>query len=222
MIEIVTQNEVLVIDSRLIAEGLGIQHKNLLETITKHLQRLERKSPVAFKTDVVKRPQGGTYEVSYCFLTEYQATLLMTFSRNTDKVLDCKERLVTAFDDARSGISKPKTALQLAKEQVVLLESIERLEAEKHLLEEQNHQLSEAVDELFDYSSIIRIAKFNNVPETNFKWQTLKAMSVKMGIEVKRVPCPRFEYKNLYSHDVWRYTYPNIKLPETTTLVIHG
>lgn len=100
------------------------------------------------------------------------------------------------------------------------IEEKEKLEAEKQLLEQENEQLSEAVDELFNYSSIIRVAKFNNVPETNFKWRKLKAVSLEMGLEIKRVPDPRFEYKCLYSHDVWRVAYPGFKLPETTTLVI--
>ena len=102
-----------------------------------------------------------------------------------------------------------------------LQEEKEHLEAEKELLLKENHQLSEAVDELFNYSSIIRIAKFNNVSEINFSWRRLKVISEKMGIEIKRVPCPRFEWKNLYSHDVWRIAYSGVKLPETITLTIH-
>ena len=118
---------------------------------------------------------------------------------------------------------KPKTALELAKEQVKLLE---QLELQQQIIDNQEKDLlrqSEVIDELFDYSSIIRIAKFNNVPETIFKWQTLRAASQKMGVEVKTAPCPRYVTKNLYSHDAWRFCYPSIKLPETTTLVIeHG
>lgn len=95
------------------------------------------------------------------------------------------------------------------------------LEAEKVILENENRQLSEALDELFDYSSIVRIAKFNKVSEKNFNWRSLKAVSIQMGLEIKKVPCPRFETRSLYSHDVWRVTYPEVKLPETTTLVIN-
>lgn len=116
---------------------------------------------------------------------------------------------------------KPKTALELAREQVKLLEQIELLEQEKHLLEEENHVLSEVVDELFDYSSIIRVAKFNNCSEKNFNWRRLKAISLTLALEIKRVPCPRFGEKLLYSHEAWRYVYPNYRLPETTTLVIN-
>ncbi len=225
ILDITTQNDTLVVDSRLIAENLGIQHKNLLQTITKYLDRLERKTPVAFKTEVVKRPQGGSYEVSYCFLNEAQATLLMTFSRNSDRVLDCKEKLVDAFTLAKSKLAQPTTTLpqsykEALKALVAEVEAKEKLEAENALLEQENHQLSEALDELFDYSSIVRVAKFNKVRESNFSWRSLKAVSVQMGIEIKKVPDARYEFKNLYSHDVWRVAYPGVKLPETTTLVI--
>ena len=125
--------------------------------------------------------------------------------------------IMTTFEK----LSRPKTALELAREQVKLLERMELLEAEKALLEADNKELATAVDELFEYSSIIRVAKFNRICEKNFKWQTLKAASVKLGLEVKRVPCPRFEYKLLYSHQAWRLAYPNARLPETTTLVIN-
>ena len=94
----------LVVDSRLIADELGIEHATLLKTIKKYLHRLERKTPVRFEIDVVKRPQGGTYEVSYCYLNESQSTLLMTYSRNTEQVLDCKDKLVDAFDKAKEII----------------------------------------------------------------------------------------------------------------------
>jgi prophage antirepressor-like protein len=94
------------------------------------------------------------------------------------------------------------------------------LQAEKEMLEADSLALAEVVDELNNYSSILRVAKFNNVDEKLFRWQSLKAMSMKMGLEVKKVPCPRFEKKNLYHHDVWRYLYPKYSLPETTTITV--
>lgn len=226
ILDITTQNDTLVVDSRLIAEELGIEHRTLMQTIRKYLDRLERKTPVTFQTDVVKRPQGGTYEVCYCFLNEAQATLLMTFSRNSDRVLDCKEHLVDAFTAAKNRslqtatITTPGNYKEALKALIAEVEAKEKLEAENALLEEENHQLSEALDELFDYSSIVRVAKFNKVHESRFSWRSLKAVSIQMGLEIKKVPDARYETKNLYSHDVWRVTYPGVKLPETTTLVI--
>lgn len=115
---------------------------------------------------------------------------------------------------------KPKTALELAKEQVKLLEQIEM---QNQIIADLEHEVlaqAEVIDELFDYSSIIRIAKFNGCSEKAFSWRALKAASKVMGLEIKVVPCPRFGTKNLYSHNAWRYVYPNYKLPETTTLTI--
>jgi phage regulator Rha-like protein len=225
-IEVVTKGDRLVVDSRLIALDLDIQHKNFAETIRKHKTVTEQRfGTLTFETASSKMPDGriNPNPEKFYWLTEAQASFLMTLSRNTDRVIECKANLVQAFMEAQSKLvsqSVPRSYAQALLEAGRLALELEKAEAEKLLLEEQNEQLSEAVDELFDYSSIIRIAKFNNVCETRFKWQTLKGMSRKMGCEVKRVPCPRFEWKNLYSHDVWRICYPDMQLPETTTLVI--
>ncbi|ELS01176.1 Phage regulatory protein Rha [Xenococcus sp. PCC 7305] len=97
---------VLVVDSRLIAEDLNVQHKNLLATIRKKIDRLESHSPVAFQTRVVKKPQGGTYQEIYCLLDERQSLKLMTYSRNTEQVLNCKDKLVDSFLAAKKVIKE--------------------------------------------------------------------------------------------------------------------
>ncbi|MFM6729145.1 MAG: BRO family protein, partial [Dolichospermum sp.] len=71
------------------------------------------------------------------------------------------------FEDVLPSIRKagqyavhqiPQTYSQALLEAAKLAEENERLEAQNIILERQNEQLSEAVDELFDYSSIIRVA----------------------------------------------------------------
>jgi len=120
----------------------------------------------------------------------------------------------------KTPVALPSDYKEALKALIAEVEAKEKLEAENALLEEENHQLSEALDELFDYSSIVRVAKFNKIHESNFSWRPLKAMSVKMGIEIKQVPDARYMTKNIYSHDVWRIVYPGVRLPETTTLTI--
>ncbi|HEY9701061.1 MAG TPA: Bro-N domain-containing protein [Allocoleopsis sp.] len=100
-------------------------------------------------------------------------------------------------------------------------EEREKLEKEAELLrlqnedlEGENTRLAEIVDEVFDYSSILRIAIFNHVSEKLFDWRRLKAASRKINVEIKQVPCARYGAKNLYSHEAWRYCYPEMKLPE--------
>jgi hypothetical protein len=120
---------------------------------------------------------------------------------------------------------KPQTMLEWAeafvaseKARLVAEEAKLLLQAENEVLKQEVEGLSEIVDELFDYSSIIRIAKFNNVPETRFEWWVLKKASKAENLEIKKAPCQRYGQKNLYNHTAWRRAYPGIKLPETTTL----
>lgn len=112
----------------------------------------------------------------------------------------------------------PQTYLEALKALVATEEEKQILLLENQQLQKENLQLAEAVDDLFSYSSILRVAKFNNVHESKFSYHRLKAVSIQLGIEPKRVPCPRYEYKLLYHHDAWRYAYPDYRLPETTTL----
>lgn len=222
-LQVITVNETLVVDSRLVAEELGIQHKNVRQTIEKYLTELQGFGVVTFETSKPSEYSQGGRPERYCYLNEDQATFLMTLSRNTPQVVACKQRLVQAFSQAKHLNTEivpqtPQTYLEALKALVKAEEERQLLELQKELLESENEALSEAVDELFDYSSIIRVAKYNNVSETDFNWRMLKAASRKLGVEIKKVPCPRFEYKNLYSHDAWRLAYPQYRLPETTTL----
>lgn len=130
--------------------------------------------------------------------------------------------------------STPQTYLEALKalvaaeeEKQFLLEQQEKLkeknalqEIELNILEQDNHVLAQELDDLFDYSSIIRIAKYNKVDEKKFKWRTLKAAARKLGLEVKKVPCPRYVTKNLYPHAAWKMAYPDVALPEAQTIVV--
>jgi len=112
-------------------------------------------------------------------------------------------------------------ALVIAEEEKeALIQANALLSATNECLQEDIELFTEVVDELFNYSSIIRIAKFNEVNEKIFNWYSLKAASKMLKVEVKTAPCPRYGKKNLYSHDAWRLAYPDAKLPETTTLTI--
>ena len=80
-------------------------------------------------------------------------------------------------------------------------------------LSDEVEQLSEVVDELFGYSSVIRIAKYNGVSERRFSWRDLKDAAKARGLDIKTVPCPRFKTKNLYPHEAWADCYPDMELP---------
>ena len=212
----------LVVDSRLVAEELGIDHKVLIRNIRNHQQTIESAfGQLSFDTATVTNSVGAVNSVTFVYLTEEQATFVMTLSRNTPQVIQCKVNLVQAFSEAKKKLNQPQTYLEALKALVESEEEKERLRLERESLEEENQVLSETVDELFDYSSIIRVAKYNKVSEKNFSWRVLKKTSQKMELEIKKVPDPRFGSKNLYPHDAWRYAYPDVNLPETTTLRIN-
>jgi prophage antirepressor-like protein len=110
---------------------------------------------------------------------------------------------------------------KLAIENERLIKEAEFKDAHIEILEEETERQAEIIDELFDYSSIIRIAKYNGCGEKAFNWRNLKTASVVLKLEIKQAPCPRFVTKNLYHHDAWRLAYPGYRMPETTTLVIN-
>lgn len=89
--------------SLIVAEGTGVQHKNVLELIRNNLADFEEFGRVAFQTR--PRPQGkhGGADVSYARLNEEQATLLLTYMRNSDIVRQFKKNLVRAFYELRKN-----------------------------------------------------------------------------------------------------------------------
>jgi phage regulator Rha-like protein len=107
MSELTVENKdgVLVVDSRIIAEELGIEHKTLMDNINTHISKIEFAfGAVSVEPQELKTTQGNTVSKKVAFLTEDQATFVMTLSRNTDKVIDAKIRLVTAFSKAKSAL----------------------------------------------------------------------------------------------------------------------
>lgn len=110
MHEIITLNKdgVAVVDTITIAEGVQVQHKNILELIRKYLPDFEAFGPVAFETRKGKPlPQGGFAKATeVAWLTEDQTTLLFTFLKNTEIARKLKIRLVKAFREAREEIAR--------------------------------------------------------------------------------------------------------------------
>ncbi|MFM6147372.1 MAG: Rha family transcriptional regulator [Dolichospermum sp.] len=104
-ITVIEQGDVLVVDSRLIADELGIEHHTFLKTLNKYLDRIElRFGVVRFEVDKPSEGSLGGRPEKFALLTESQATTLMTFFKNTEKVIDCKLALVEAFEKAKSVI----------------------------------------------------------------------------------------------------------------------
>lgn len=126
MIKIEEIDGELRVDSRLIAEKLGNQHKNVIEMIHRHADRLEKYGRVAVETLPIET-NGGTQSTVVCFLNERQSTFLVTLSKNSEQAVELKQNLVDSYYHYKEQ-NKPKIpetfaeALQLAADQAKQLE----------------------------------------------------------------------------------------------------
>ena len=98
------KDRVLVVDSRLVAIELGIKHKSFMETVRKHEKQTEQAFGILrFETaEIIGKGQPE----KFVYLTEEQSIFMMTLSRNTEKVVQCKIQLVKAFSEARKLLEK--------------------------------------------------------------------------------------------------------------------
>lgn len=87
-----------------IAEGVEMTHHSVLVLIRKHAEHLAKFGPCEFQIHVVDRPQGGGSNREVFFLNEQQATLLITFMRNSPIVIRFKVALVKAFFELRDRL----------------------------------------------------------------------------------------------------------------------
>jgi hypothetical protein len=117
-----------------------------------------------------------------------------------DKMIELEEQqkpqLPTTYIEALQALIESEQAKQLA------LENQAKAEAKVAIL-------TTVIDNEFGYCSILRAAKFLGVRETVFKWQTLKAVTLGLGFEVKKVPSPRYEFQHLYPIKAFQIAYPD-------------
>ena len=116
--------------SSIISDNAGITHHAVKEQIRKHLAELEKFGKVAFKMTPL---ESGQSKRDY-ILNEQQATLLITFLRNTAPVIAFKSALVKAFFELRNEVVEFRYQRALEKpKRKTLHDSIENWEqAPKH------------------------------------------------------------------------------------------
>lgn len=82
--------------SMAIAEGVGMEHHSVLVLLKKHIEPLSEFGRVEFEIQPFETNGGRQWRDVY-FLNEQQATLLITFMRNSEIVIRFKVALVKAF-----------------------------------------------------------------------------------------------------------------------------
>ena len=82
------------IDSRLVAESLGIEHESLIRTLSTYEAELQELGILRFEIGEIK---GRGQPQKYVLLNEDQAIFAATLSRNTRQVVVFKLKLTKAF-----------------------------------------------------------------------------------------------------------------------------
>ena len=128
---VIIQNDQAVTSSLTIAEGTGSSHEAVIKLTRRYKSELEEFGPIRFEIRMGSPlPQGGFGKAAeYANLNEHQATLLLTFMKNTEPIRAFKVKLVKAFYDMaerlRGGSPIPKSlpeALRLAADQAEALQ----------------------------------------------------------------------------------------------------
>jgi phage regulator Rha-like protein len=101
----------LVVDSRLIATELGIEHRSFKDTINSNRLDVEEAFGILRRETAPVLSDKGVFNntESFYFLTEDQVTYLMTLSRNTEQVKLAKRNLVKAFSGAKKLLQRETT-----------------------------------------------------------------------------------------------------------------
>ncbi|MBW4480728.1 MAG: Rha family transcriptional regulator [Tolypothrix brevis GSE-NOS-MK-07-07A] len=110
---VVEHQGVLVVDSRLVAEELGLSHSTWMTNVIKKYQALLEANfgHLHFENGTVTNSVGAVNKVIFAWLMEDQATFLMTLSRNTQQVINAKIKLVKAFSEAKSRLAAKQVAV---------------------------------------------------------------------------------------------------------------
>lgn len=106
------------VDSRLVAERLEIEHRSFLETIMEFKTRIEQEFGfLRLETAEIK---GRGRPGRFAFLNEDQAIFLVTLSRNTPQVVECKISIVKSFSSTRKLNNPDASAIDRLQAQIAL------------------------------------------------------------------------------------------------------
>ena len=187
--------------SSIVAECTNLQHHTITRTIRKHQARFERFGKVGFKIQALKSGQSAKDFI----LNEQQATLLVTFLKNTEQVANFKENLVRAFFEMREELAKFRTQRALEKpKRKTLHDSIETwTNAPKQAHSTMNNLLLKAVTDMNAKQLVKNRKGFNGIDsltsEELEQYQALEDMVIAM-IEL-----------NMNYHDIKEWTFRNKK-----------
>ena len=118
--------------SEAIAEGAGVEHRAVLQTLSKYAGDFEQFGQVAFEM----RAGYNNSQVRIARLNEHQATLLLTYAKNTPQVRSFKTQLVADFYRMAQELqAQPLTEDEIVHQALQIThQKVQALEAERLVL----------------------------------------------------------------------------------------
>ena len=149
-----------------VANGTGVQHKNVLEMVRGNLADFEEFGRVAFETQPFDTA-GGVQSQTVAILNEEHATLLLTYMRNSDVVRDFKKRLVHEFYEMRRAAATPLAGPELLAAAVIESQKvIVQRDARIHQLEAKATEDAPKVTYVDTYVADADLLSFSTVAST--------------------------------------------------------
>ena len=99
------------VDSRLIAEQLGVEHESTRKIIEQYLSDFEEFGVSRFEIGKPPKGSSGGRPEKFYLLNEDQSYLLLTYSQNTEQARDLKKRMVRSFSNHRELVLQGQLAM---------------------------------------------------------------------------------------------------------------
>lgn len=121
-----TEDGALIVSSLTIAEGAGVEHASVMKLVRAHLSDLEEFGRVGFEIAPFETA-GGMQRREVALLNEQQATLVMSYQKNTEQVRSFKKALVRGFFEMARQLAVPSAPAELSRVEILQM----ALEAEQ-------------------------------------------------------------------------------------------
>lgn len=163
-----------------IAEGVESQHKNVIELVRRYRSDLDEFGVVTFEmllsdNSAFETRNSKGRPTEYALLNEQQATLILTYLKNTEIVRTFKKRLVKAFYELVHKVNQPLNPANMSR--IQLLELAMQAEQERLALEHKVEEMQpkvEALDRIASANGSLCITdtakSLQMKPSVLFKW----------------------------------------------------
>jgi phage antirepressor YoqD-like protein len=126
LIKIETIEGELFVESRVFSYELGVEHASTLRMIRRFESKLAVYGRGRFKI-LPFQTNGGTQNLTVCYLNERQATFLVTLSRNSERAVDLKQKLTDSYFHYRNLIAeKPQLPRDFAESLRMLADQVDK------------------------------------------------------------------------------------------------